>query len=97
MSRAWTELRRDIVLNRVVASPLMPRRLRWKVLRAYGMDVAKSKISPEVWFGSSRLTIGNGTFINYGCMFNTSAPVAIGRNCDIGMRVTFVTSSHETG
>lgn len=75
----------------------MPRPLRWRVLRALGMQVEPSRISPDVWFGSSRVSIGEGTFINYGCMFNTSAPISIGRNCDIGMRVTFVTSSHEVG
>lgn len=51
-----------------------------------------------MWFGSfHRVSVGEGTFINYDCMFNSSAPIEIGRQCDIGMRVTFVTSTHDTG
>lgn len=97
LTKMWPGFFRDAVLNTAIASAVLPRPLRWRALRAYGLDVSRSKISPDVWFGSSRVTIGEGTFINYGCMFNTSAPITIGRNCDIGMRVTFVTSSHEVG
>ncbi|MFJ6268600.1 acyltransferase [Pseudarthrobacter oxydans] len=97
LDKVWPGAVRDVILNTLIASPLFPRPLRWRALRMYGMSVGQCKISPDVWFGSSRVTIGEGTFINYGCMFNTSAPVTIGRNCDIGMRVTFVTSSHELG
>lgn len=43
------------------------------------------------------MKIGQGTFVNYGCMFNTTAPITLGQNCDIGMNVLFVTSSHELG
>ncbi|MFJ5963055.1 DapH/DapD/GlmU-related protein [Pseudarthrobacter oxydans] len=96
-AKLWPGLGRDLILNTVIASSAFPRPLRWGALRAYGLKVEKSRISPGVWFGSHRVTIGAGTFINYGCMFNTSAPVTIGRNCDIGMRVTFVTSSHRIG
>lgn len=95
--KIWPGLGRDVVLNSLISSPLFPRPLRWKALKAYGMAVERSKISPHVWFGSARVSIGHGSFINYGCMFNTSSPITIGRNCDIGMRVTFVTSSHEVG
>lgn len=61
------------------------------------MQIEPSHISPGVWFGSSRVSVGAGTFINYACMFNTTAPISIGANCNIAMRVTFVTTSHEIG
>lgn len=97
LRRLWPHLWRDIVLNTVFASPIIPRPLRWRLLKAYGMDISQSVISPRIWFGSSRISIGRNTFVNYGCMFNTSAPIVIGSNCDIAMQVTFVTSSHEIG
>lgn len=93
----WPGLWRDVVLNRVIASPLVPISLRWRLLRAYGMDVQHSRISPDVWFGSRRVTIGADTFINYRCFLNTSAAITIGSRCDIGMGVLFATSSHELG
>jgi acetyltransferase-like isoleucine patch superfamily enzyme len=61
------------------------------------MEVANCRISPNVWFGSRRVSIAENTFINYGCMFNTSAPISIGKNCDVGMGVLFATSTHELG
>jgi maltose O-acetyltransferase len=97
LNEIWPGLRRDIVLNSIIASVLFPKPLRWRALRAYGMEIEHSNISPNVWFGSSRVTIGRGTYISYGCMFNTSAPVTIGRSCDIAMRVVFATSSHNVG
>ena len=97
LKRLWPDLRRDVVLNRWIASPLVPGALRWRALRSYGMQVEPSRISPGVWFGSRRVSIGADTFISYGCMFNTTAPIRIGSNCDIAMRVTFVTTSHVIG
>ncbi|MGY1671003.1 acyltransferase [Geodermatophilus sp. SYSU D00710] len=97
ITRDWPGLGRDIVLNRLLASPLVPVPLRWRLLRAYGLEIAKSRISPDVWIGSSRLSVGEGTFINTGCFFNTSAPITIGARCNIAMQVLFTTSSHEPG
>lgn len=91
----WPGLWRDLVLNTLISSSLFPKPLRPFALRAYGMDVGRCSISPKVWFGSKRVSIGDGTFVNYDCMFNTSARVAIGSNCDIGMGTLFVTSTHE--
>ncbi|MFD7007654.1 acyltransferase [Rhodococcus jostii] len=59
------------------------------------MNVSRCSVSPGVWFGSRRVSIGAGTFINYDCMFNTAAQISIGSNCDIGMGALFITGSHE--
>lgn len=97
IDRIWPGLKRDLILNRVVASPLFPKPMRWRALKLYGMAVESSNISPDVWFGSERISIGLRTTINYGCMFNTSSPITIGAGCDIAMQVLFATSSHEIG
>lgn len=97
IDRLWPGLYRDVVLNSLIASPLFPTPLRWRALRAYGMHVERSYISPRVWFGSSRVAIGEGSFVNHGCMFNTTAQITLGRNCDVAMNVLFATSSHEVG
>jgi maltose O-acetyltransferase len=97
LSKLWPGLGRDLLLNSVIASPLFPRPLRWLALRAYGMDLDRCFISPNVWFGSNRVSIGKGTAINYHCMFNTAARISIGKNCDVAMGVLFVTSSHKLG
>lgn len=95
LRRLWPTLGRDIVLNSLIASPLVPMQARWRLLRAYGMDVAPSQISTKVWFGSKNITIGVDTFIQIGCMFSTHERITIGEHCALGMRVLVFTASHE--
>ena len=97
MKKLWPTLGRDIVLNTVLSSVLIPIPLRWKVYRLTGMRIEKSRICPNVWFGNRNISIGAGTFINYRCVFNTAGGISIGRNCDIAMDVSFITSTHEAG
>ncbi|MBO9627074.1 MAG: hypothetical protein J7484_11960 [Microbacterium sp.] len=93
----WPGAGRDLWLNGVISSTLMPVPLRWRLLRAYGAAVERCNISPGVWIGSRRLSIGEGAFLNTGVMISTHAPVSIGRNTFLAMRVTITTSSHEIG
>ena len=90
-------LTRDIVLNYFLNSPLIPIQLRWRLLRAYGLQIERSSISPKVWFGSSNISIGEGTFINYRAIFHTHGRISIGKNCDIAMDAEFITTAHEVG
>ena len=86
-----------LTFNGIVAWGIVPRGLRWRLLRLLGMDIAHSAISPGVWFGSARVTIGQGTFVNRECMFSTHERITLGSNVDVGMRVTFITATHEVG
>lgn len=89
---------RDVVLNGIVASGLVPRPLRWRLLRWLGASVEKSAINPGVWLGSRRLTVGRGSFINGGCRIdNNAAFVHIGARCSIAPEVLILTSTHEVG
>jgi maltose O-acetyltransferase len=62
-----------------------------------GAEVDKCWISPKVWLGSTNLSIGRDTFINYGCMLDGTGRIDVGSRCDIGMQTLFVTSSHILG
>ncbi len=97
MRKVWAGVGRDLVLNTAIASPIVPTALRWMLLRAVGMRVDRCGVASRVWFGSRRMTVGRGTFIGYGSMFDTFAPIVIGRDCAIAMQVTFVTSTHRLG
>lgn len=66
--------------------------MRWPLLRACGLDVPWA-IREHVYFGSHRTTIGRGTFVNRGCVFD--GEVHIGRRCAIGIEVAFISSTHE--
>jgi maltose O-acetyltransferase len=93
----WPTFGRDVVLNGILAWPAIPNSVRWRLLRSYGLDVARSSISPSVWFGSRRVTIGEGSFVNIGCLFSTHERITLGRNVFLAMRVTISTSTHEVG
>lgn len=88
---------RDLVLNTWIASAAVPPRARWRLLRTGGMKVHRSYIQARCFFGARTVTIGAGTFINYDCFFDGSAPITIGRKVRIGMQCLFVTGSHEIG
>ncbi|MGA2786458.1 MAG: acyltransferase [Verrucomicrobiota bacterium] len=88
---------RDVVLNAIGASVMVPTFLRYWIYRAAGLDVHTAKIYPRCFFGGRRVSIGKGTFVNYECFFDTSALIQIGERCAIGMGVYFITSYHEVG
>ena len=41
------------------------------------------------------MEIGEDTFVNYECWFNTAGKITIGRMCNIAYKVTFITSTHD--
>jgi acetyltransferase-like isoleucine patch superfamily enzyme len=88
---------RDIVLNMVAASPLVPRTVRWLIYRAWGVRAATRAIMPRCFVGGSHLMLGRRTFVNYGCFFDTSSPIVIGSDCAFGMQVLLCTSTHGLG
>lgn len=93
--KLWAGLWRDLVLNGLIAWPVVPNRARFLLLQLYGLDVQPCNVSSGVWFGSRRVRIGCGTFINRGCLFNTPAPVTLGEKVNVAMGVMFITGSHE--
>jgi maltose O-acetyltransferase len=92
---AWQALL--LVFNAVQSSRLVPRALRWALLRGFGVGTASRQVSHGCWFGGRDVEIGRGTFVNFGCVFDNLAPVRIGARCDIGMEAMFVTSTHAAG
>jgi maltose O-acetyltransferase len=88
---------RDLVLNTLIASAAVVPRARWRLLRAVGLDVHRSYVQARCFFGARNVSIGVGTFVNYECFFDGSAPITIGRKVRIGMQCLFVTGSHEIG
>lgn len=91
-------LLRDILLNRFVASALVPRALRWRLLRAAGASIPSwCAIMPDGWYGGTDFAIGEASTLNYGVFVDCSSRVSIGSRCDIGMQVMFCTGTHTIG
>jgi maltose O-acetyltransferase len=88
---------RDVIVNGMMAAPVVPPQLRWRLLSAVGLKIARSHIASHCFFGSRRMSVGLGTFINRECFFDGSDRIDIGERVRIGMRCTFITGSHEVG
>ncbi len=68
------------------------------MLRLLGFKIGrKASLSYGVMISQKRdpLIIGDGTFINQRVYFDATAPITIGKYCDIGYKVVFATAKHE--
>jgi maltose O-acetyltransferase len=84
-------------VNVLLASPLVPRAVRACLLRATGMQLETYKVYPRCFFGTAKLKVGRHSLIGYGVQFDNEAWVELGDYVGVGMRVTFVTSTHDVG
>jgi maltose O-acetyltransferase len=89
--------RRREVLGYLAGHVLTPQRARIRLLRAAGVCVERHLVvfSGLRVAGEGSLTIGDGTFINHGCLIDASAAVSIGRGVALADRVALVTSDHD--
>src|SRR5260370_13676839 len=85
---------RDALLNGLAAHMAPPRTVRYLLYRAGGVRTETRNIRAGCFVGGVGLEIGKRCFINYGCFFDTTAPVELGADCYVGMQATFCTSTH---
>ena len=91
-------LRRDIIVNMLLGSWLVPPPLRVSALRRFGMHLGEGvNVRARCFFGGTDVQMGARTFVNYGCFFDNSASIVLGSDCQLGMEVMLCTSSHELG
>lgn len=95
--RSMRQSLRDVYLNGITASPLVPSILRTPMLRAYGLDIRNYHIQAGCFFGGKSVTIGKRAFVNYGNFFDSSAHIEIGEGASIGPQCMFITQSHRIG
>ncbi len=92
------DIKRGLVVNTLAASHALPDRVRYRILRWYGIRISSSAlVLGGCFFGAPTLTIGEETFVNVGCLFDLTAPITIGSDCNVAMRVVFTTTTHEIG
>ena len=84
-------------INCLCSSIIIPNVIRKRLYRLAGLKIRRARIYPRCFFGSKNIEIGDGSFINYNCFFDTSAHIEIGKNVHFGMGVMLVTSSHSIG
>lgn len=84
-------------VNVLGASMWVHWRIRWRLLRRWGLDVQRSYVMPGCHFYSNQVSIGQRSWINRGCHFDSHARISVGRDVDVGMEVMFCTSTHRLG
>ncbi|MGR6743379.1 acyltransferase [Microbacterium sp. F1-18] len=97
MANPFANVGRDFVLNILLGSSLLPRPLRPRFMSALGMNVGRCRVSPRGWYSSTRITIGDDTYVNYEVMFDAPAHITIGARCLIGMGTKLITGTHKMG
>lgn len=85
---------RDVLMNVIPSSMLMPSVVRFLLYRALGVDLHTFKIYPKCFLGGNKVSIGKGTFVSYGCFFDAAARISVGERCAIANDVCFLTSTH---
>lgn len=88
---------RSIILNDILALRAVHPRLRTKMYRTLGLNIGDSRIHGAATITGRDVTIGDGTFIGYGCFLDGDGGVEIGDNCNIGPRVSIHSVTHEIG
>jgi len=88
---------RDLWVNRLGGSVLLPYPLRWVVYRIYGIQAQTINIKSGRWFTGRRVRLGKGVFVNHGVLFDALGGIEVGDNCRLGMQVLLCTSTHELG
>jgi maltose O-acetyltransferase len=88
--------RKYVFYNAMANLPLLPWRIRRKVLRYINMSIMKnSYISGNAFVAVTSITIGEDVYINEFFLAEGSGAVSIGNGVRIGPRVQISTSTHE--
>jgi maltose O-acetyltransferase len=86
---------RNVVVNMVAASYVLPRRLRVELLRRCGIHVGEGTIiQASCRFADLDVSIGRDCYIGFQCAFTASAPIRIGDNVWVAHRVNVCTVTH---
>jgi maltose O-acetyltransferase len=98
LQRFRPDVQRGLLVNTIAAAHATPDAVRARILQRWGVRIEDDAlVSAGCFFGSPDVTIGAGTFVNVDCFFDGSAPITIGRGCNIAMGVLLCTSTHDVG
>lgn len=85
-------------LNTVAGSTVFPSKARTRLLRLAGVHATGAGVWSHVRFISgSEVTIGDGSFVSSGVVFDAGERIRIGERVAIGPNTLLLTSSHEIG
>src|SRR3954471_5222568 len=84
-------------VNVAAASPAVGMPARARILRRAGIAARTALVQPGCFFFSSRVQLGDWSWINHRCYFDSRDEIVIGARCALGMEVMLCTSGHAPG
>lgn len=97
MGRLVDLVLRDLLVNTVSASILLPTRVRWALLRCYGIDIDRAAVRERCYFGGRDISIGRAAYVNTGVFFDGTDAVEVGARVHLGMQSMILTGGHDLG
>lgn len=88
---------KSIIQNVLLNSFLCPMVVRRRFLKLYGHEITRVLPGYFMGYGKGKLIMQENSYCNYQCFFDLSGNIFIGKNCSIGMGVSFINSSHKIG
>lgn len=95
-SRRFGRAIRLAIVNSLAMSYCMPFGLRNQILRWCGYEVGRVTIFARSIFRCDALEIGDGSFVNHGCLFDIG-DIHLGTDVYISSGVTLATGTHRIG
>lgn len=91
-------IRKDVLVNGIASSVLVPRLVRYAIFRVLGMPVYGLVLPGCAIVGKLRnFSMGQDSSLGRRCFLDTTGPITIGRGSAIGMEVLIATSDHPLG
>lgn len=89
---------RNVGVNVVAAMYVTPSGLRTALMRRCGVKVGpRTTVLSRCTFAGLEVSIGEGCYVSYQCVFDATAPIVIGDNVFMAHRVNIVTATHAIG
>jgi maltose O-acetyltransferase len=89
---------RNVMVNTIAPSALLTPRLRRNILRLAGLRVGRGvRLNSGTYIYGRQVSIGDRTFLNQGCLLDSSAPITLAADVFIGPRCVLTTLGHEIG
>lgn len=84
-------------LKWVASKPIISTGRRWRLLVVAGVDASQVGFQSGVQIHNPNVSIGRGSYVNRGVLFEGAAQITIGSKVAIGPRAMFITSTHDVG
>ncbi len=89
---------RVLLMNTIVALPVLPGALRVRLLRAFGLRIGEgTEIRSRCYFSHTDVSIGRNCYVNFACVFEAAASITIEDGVSLAQGVMIVTHTHDIG